>query len=342
MDDEESATRSADPHGSTVPGGANPGESNDDGGMAPPHVVAAGETSGDGGMAPGYWRGASGERDGGMLVAPGDASRAETLPLDASLEDRLPMLKAGDLAELGQLPLVLGVPYRDAAWDPVLLAQPILAAFAKTEWDKITLERPDNTPGNLAEQIKQLLKLQRHRRARLGEIIGQANGQARYWAQTMAMGPVSHPKTWTLLASAMAIAHLVGMYFKAINNRPRPSQVYPALVPAISVPPHPSYPSGHALHASLICGVLSDACPALMSALDKLKVRIAVNREIAGVHFPDDKTASFALANGILPLLRALPIYQDALAAAKLEWPTDAIKEGEKPGAPNGDDEGSG
>src|SRR5262249_57034663 len=103
-----------------------------------------------------------------------------------------------------------------------------------------------------------------------------------------------------------------------------------ALLPPIQVPGHASYPSGHSTQAHLIAQCVQLALPAagpltaaLSADLDALAVRIARNREIAGLHYPSDSAAGLVLATGIVPLLNsaAVPAFTTALAAAQGEWP---------------------
>jgi len=181
----------------------------------------------------------------------------------------------------------------------------------------------------------------------MDELVAQAGEPARYWAQLFSMTPQSHPATWTLMSAAMAVAHLVCMHWKAVYNRPRPPQFYPALMPPIPVPPHPSYPSGHALHAHLIGLALAEACPPMAEACRTLAQRLSVNRHIAGVHFPSDSLASERLVHGVKDMApgiwsRLLPVLRTEIwkgeptpiAAAKAEWGGTSAGPQPKPAAP--------
>ena len=50
------------------------------------------------------------------------------------------------------------------------------------------------------------------------------------------------------------------MHYKWVTNpnRPRPSQLCPALLPPIDPPGHASYPSGHATETTLVYHILKD------------------------------------------------------------------------------------
>jgi hypothetical protein len=85
------------------------------------------------------------------------------------------------------------------------------------------------------------------------------------------------------------------MYYKGTFNRPRPSQLCPALAPPIAVPGHASFPSGHATQSMLMALCLIDVLPVVPTPntagnvweedLKVLAHRIARNREIAGLHY---------------------------------------------------------
>ena len=250
------------------------------------------ESFGDGGMAPSRGTG----RDGGMRPA----GSGLLVPVDAALEtDSRPTAAELEIAkDYGKLNLVLGARWQPGHWDPVLRAMPILAVFARSGWESTILAPPKHDAATLGTEIKSLVELIPMRTRRMDEILVQSGDPARYWAQLFCMTPASHPATWTLLSAAMAVAHMVGMHWKSVYNRPRPSQVYPGLVPPIPVPPHPSYPSGHALHARLIQKCLVEACPAMQDASEKLASRLGQNRQVAGVHYPSDTAASISLVNG--------------------------------------------
>jgi hypothetical protein len=113
---------------------------------------------------------------------------------------------------------------------------------------------------------------------------------------------------------------LVTARFKAEFMRARPAQVWPGIAPMIDTPAHPAYPSGHALQAYLIEHCVSEAAPAMSSALRELSAEVAVNRERAGVHWPSDKEGSWAIVPEIMRVLRSVPSFDCVLQAARQEW----------------------
>jgi acid phosphatase (class A) len=115
------------------------------------------------------------------------------------------------------------------------------------------------------------------------------------------------------------------MHFKLINNRRRPSQVCPALNPPVTVPGHASYPSGHSTQAMLMAATLGQVFEGktqngVLPAVRALAERIAVNREIAGLHYASDTAAGRLLAEALLPILKTCERFNEALADARLEW----------------------
>jgi membrane-associated phospholipid phosphatase len=132
-----------------------------------------------------------------------------------------------------------------------------------------------------------------------------------------------------VLHAACLIGLFTVMYFKRRPpNRPRPSQLCPALLPPIQVPSHASYPSGHATQATLIAECAKLVLPAsgwdgLKHDLDVLARRIGRNREIGGLHYPSDSDAGRTLAAGILAIMRdasIMPRFDRDLGKARAEW----------------------
>jgi membrane-associated phospholipid phosphatase len=83
--------------------------------------------------------------------------------------------------------------------------------------------------------------------------------------------------------------------------------------PLIASPPHASYPSGHATNAAMAALLMTEATrksrdgrvKAGRRHLKALAVRIAENREVAGVHFPSDSEAGRKLAHDLFAAWQA-------------------------------------
>ena len=166
----------------------------------------------------------------------------------------------------------------------------------------------------------------------LGEILSQDVEFITDFMGLLTITPGSHPHTYRVLHLANLIAVYAAMYFKGQVSRPRPSQICPALRPPIPVPGHASFPSGHAAQAYLMAlfvelALVRAARPYAADMARKLKVlaiRIARNREIAGLHYPTDSEAGRRLAQSVSATLTggaAVPNFDAAIAAAGAEWP---------------------
>jgi acid phosphatase (class A) len=225
--------------------------------------------------------------------------------------------------------LVLAKEFPRRGWDPNLYAQAVLAEFAASNWaSKVEVDPPPSAPGELAAEIAALCAHDQSfpaghpslRAQRLGEILAQAQDPTPYFADLLATASGSHPATWDLVAAAITIGQMVGMHFKLKFRRPRPAQLYPALMPLVLTPPHPSYPNNHALQSLLVARFVGAAAPALRAPLDALADRIGYNREIAGVHYPSDRVASRKIADQLVPLVEKGGLFSKMLEEAKEEW----------------------
>src|SRR5690348_3706406 len=198
----------------------------------------------------------------------------------------------------GMFPIVVGGHFPELGWDPALRAQVVLAEFAASDWQSVDPGPPDDSPDFLLREITAMVSpamlLQRNRR--LAEIIAQAEDASIYWADMLMLTVSARPWTCCLIAIGQAIGQLVAMHFKYKYMRARPVQVYPAIMPPVTTPAHPSYPNSHALQSHLMSLFVAAACPALNDPLMALADRVGENRIIAGLHFPSDTDASVAMA----------------------------------------------
>jgi hypothetical protein len=97
----------------------------------------------------------------------------------------------------------------------------------------------------------------------------------------------------------------------------RPGDLGARVLPMLPTPDHGSFPSGHATEAFAVATVLSGlvrsevgskhfpAGEKLVALLHKQAERIAVNRTIAGVHFPVDSWAGAALGVAVGQIILA-------------------------------------
>jgi hypothetical protein len=220
-----------------------------------------------------------------------------------------------------------------------------------TEWAKVVANQGALT----GTELGGLATLARDDRFdALGEIYSQDKEFVTQFMSLLGMTPGTHPNTYRVIHIAVEIGLFLAMHYKGVRNRPRPSQVLPALRPPLPMPGHPSWPGGHATEAWLIAlcieYVLQDSLKgnivtgfpptaqegagdlgAMSAALQALALRIARNREIAGLHYPSDSDAGRRLADTIFRHLKGhydadvratnpTSRFGKAVALARKEW----------------------
>jgi len=138
----------------------------------------------------------------------------------------------------------------------------------------------------------------------LGELIDETN----------------RPLTFALMKMVIELESPQIMKQKKLYNRVRPSYLDPTLKPAIDIPDHPAYPSGHSTQAHLRALVLTELDPKNRGVYEQAAKRIARNREIAGLHYPSDSKAGAILATQLFKKLMSSPDFNKSMDAAKAEW----------------------
>ncbi len=121
---------------------------------------------------------------------------------------------------------------------------------------------------------------------------------------------------WTVVVPDITRVH---MHFKAKFDRARPRQYSDEVAPSIDPPGHPAYPSGHSTDAHTLALILGDIWPDKSTHLLSIAYQIALNREIAGVHYRSDTSAGFVLALQIYALMKRDPKVSRALDHLKTE-----------------------
>ncbi len=109
----------------------------------------------------------------------------------------------------------------------------------------------------------------------------------------------------------------VHMHYKATFNRARPRQYSDQVAPSIDPPGHPAYPSGHSTDSHTLALLLAEIWPEKKSQLLSIAFQIAMNREIAGVHYRSDTAAGYLLAQQIVALLPRNPAAKASIEALK-------------------------
>lgn len=142
------------------------------------------------------------------------------------------------------------------------------------------------------------------------------------WLAAILTPASSFPHTAFLLSEVDQSLDIIIMRAKHSFDRVRPSYLDPTLSTAISVPLHPSYPSGHATQVFVYAHILSELDPQNTDIYWQRAEEIAVNREYAGVHYPSDTAAGKQLAAAYYAHLLQNSYFQALLFNAQKEWLT--------------------
>jgi hypothetical protein len=162
----------------------------------------------------------------------------------------------------------------------------------------IRLQRPP--PQMFEAELSQVLAYADLRAERSTEILSQIDGQWAHWCSILPMRPDCTPHTLALLATALQWVIPLELRFKHALGCQRPVAWSPQVQPCISTPGHGTFPMGHAVQAFLTAGILQSlrggsADDAWGVQLTRTAFRIAINRVVAGLHFPVDLVAGLVL-----------------------------------------------
>ncbi len=146
------------------------------------------------------------------------------------------------------------------------------------------------------------------------------------WVFADVLGPnfskAKMPLTAELLDKAEKDTHNVTEDAKRLWDRDRPPHQDGRITPLLKVPSNASYPSGHATRAVLWARVLAVLSPKDKEALRERARLVAIDRVIAGVHYPTDVAAGLALGDAIADELMKSEAFKADLEKAKAEWPS--------------------
>jgi len=223
-------------------------------------------------------------------------------------------------------------------WGSFQHAVTVLGDFVRTadssghHWHQFSSELDGILSGAVvADELKELVELVEYRSGVMAEAMAQRSNLLAYWRGILMFNAASHPWTCQLLEIALCVGQFQAMHYKRHFNRPRPSQLSPALLPPIDPPGHASFPSGHATEAYLMALCLEEAMrpptapgayaaaatPATIPAappqyvharvrspIMRMAERIARNREVLGLHYPSDSEAGRVLAERSFEILK--------------------------------------
>lgn len=171
---------------------------------------------------------------------------------------------------------------------------------------------------------------------RYDEIEVQLSDQLSFFGATAYLHPSRTPRTIEFIEAAHRLCVMVQFRIKHAFACPRPIRYSTAIQPVIQTPTHGSLPSGHAteafMFATLLREMFHDAFDGMVDAsddtdpfcetIDDIAARIAVNRTVAGVHFPLDSAAGSVLGRrvaqyvmrraGVAPKVKSLAEFNPA------------------------------
>jgi membrane-associated phospholipid phosphatase len=191
---------------------------------------------------------------------------------------------------------------------------------------------PAISPAGAVIERANLLEAIEFRPNVLTEALAQKDSFIAYFRGALSFSKATHPSTFFLVHAAVRIAEFVAMFYKNMYQRPRPSQLWPELMPPIEVPGHASFPSSHATQAATVALVLQAVVvsplagtvvvvPSAADITTRLAQRIARNREVRGLHYPSDSAAGRdILAPAIWATMQTCPTINGLITAAQAEW----------------------
>jgi len=180
----------------------------------------------------------------------------------------------------------------------------------------VTIIRP--LPSLFEGQVQMVVDYAALRSERLQEVVTEIGIPVQFWAAIMDLNPTTTPYTLELLALGYAFASAITQPCKHTLGAPRPENYSPSVQPVINPRRFGAFPSGHATEAFLTARMLQlvsqqdpppitpggvENEPKLEQQLQRLAMRIAVNRTVAGVHFPIDSTAGRMLGETLATYL---------------------------------------
>ncbi len=168
------------------------------------------------------------------------------------------------------------------------------------------IKRPDRA--TFEAQLRLVHGWAQLREERSAEILVETAPQTPFWSAIAGIHPDRHRYTLELVNIAMAIACIVSLRFKHSLSCPRPYHYSTQIQPMLQTPGHGSLPSGHASEAFVVAEVLAALTgnPKVRNMLISQAARIAINRSVAGVHFPIDSAAGEMLGTTVAEYLTHL------------------------------------
>lgn len=138
------------------------------------------------------------------------------------------------------------------------------------------------------------------------EVLAQTTGVLDFFAAIIGMQAHRHKYTLEIIALAMTLAIDVEMRIKHAFACERPSELSPQIQTMIPIPGHSSWPSGHATESFVVATILQALLQSANQTgdqykeqLQRLAARVAVNRTVAGLHYPVDSAVGRLLGTAL-------------------------------------------
>ncbi|MDB6178143.1 phosphatase PAP2 family protein [Paracoccus sp. Z330] len=239
---------------------------------------------------------------GAELISP-DAGTASSLDMAARLErldgDHRAAVMAGELLEDISFSFTDYAPAENTSQTVTVLRRTTDGDALNASYVSLAqITRPGLA--EFSEATQMVANYAELRADRSAEIQVQTQHLVPFFASIMPIEASRSPAIREALFTALDVATFVVMRVKLALGCPRPTQFSNRIQPMITCPSHATLPSGHATQAFTLATVLSllenpAATVAPDSQLYRLACRIAINRTVAGVHFPADSAAGAVL-----------------------------------------------
>lgn len=133
----------------------------------------------------------------------------------------------------------------------------------------------------------------------LREINEEADDPTPKFLEVAGISPADNPNLQKTIAIIQPLTASIVLDLKAKYARTRANDVDPSLKTAIPVPWHKAYPSGHATQSFITALAFANVFPEKSDAFMRLAAKVAINREIAGLHYTSDSDVGAILAEQI-------------------------------------------
>ena len=128
------------------------------------------------------------------------------------------------------------------------------------------------------------------------------------------------PRTAALFKQVDVDARPIVDRAKNAWGRPRPPDQDPRVKTLTNKPENKSYPSGHSTYAAMWAVVLKRFAPDQAEAIAARARLVMLDRVVAGVHFPTDVAAGYALGTAIGERMLESAAFKEDFEAARAEW----------------------